>query len=117
MSDWGVDAIRRNFRRVVQSEGFGVCSGLLVQMLRAVCELCHEFMTVPRQIFCIAERGTYVKWDSPVGAKTCESSRRGQVAQTARGSRGLLIDRGLYSQCCDACKTNCYCKQLQALQL
>ena len=69
MSDWGANAIRRNSRRVVQSEGFGVCSGMLAQM-RAVHDEC---MIVPRQIFCIIERGTYVKWDSLVGVKTCES--------------------------------------------
>ena len=52
--------------------------------------VCHEFMTVPPQIFCIAERGTYVKWDSPVGAKTCESSRRGSGGSDSSGEQGSV---------------------------
>ena len=70
-------------------------------------------MTVPRQIFCIPERGTYVKWDSPVGAKTCDS-RRGSGGSDSSGVCWLI------EYCThNVVKTDCYCKQLkisQALQ-
>ena len=52
----GANEMRRNFKRVIQSEKFSVCDGLSVRVRRAVC---IEFRIVPRQFFCMS-RGVHI---------------------------------------------------------
>ena len=63
-------------------------------MKRAVC---GGFRIVPSQFFLHVERGTYAKWDLPLGVKPCVSFWKDvQMDRTTRESGSVLAESLLH---------------------